>query len=57
VAGASPNATTVGASTLYGTVGAGFSFKSGCFGLPKKPFKNRNIMFSYVVFNKLVTIH
>jgi hypothetical protein len=55
VAGASPNATTVGASTLYGTTGSGAA--AGGMGLVKKPFKNRNIMFSYVVFNKLVTIH
>ena len=32
-----------GASTLYGASGA------GSFGLAKKPFKNRNIMFSYAV--------
>ena len=34
---------TTGASTLYGAK------VSGCFGLAKKPFKNRNIMFSYAV--------
>ena len=34
------------ASTLYGAVG---DKVSGCFGLAKKPFKNRNIMFSYAV--------
>jgi hypothetical protein len=35
--------TTAGTSTLYGAK------VSGCFGLAKKPFKNRNIMFSYAV--------
>jgi hypothetical protein len=34
------------ASTLYGAVGGKVS---GCFGLAKKPFKNRNIMFSCAV--------
>ena len=34
------------ASTLYGAVGGKVS---GCFGLAKKPFKNRNIMFSCTV--------
>jgi hypothetical protein len=33
----------LGASTLYGAK------VSGCFGLAKKPFKNRNIWFSYTV--------
>jgi hypothetical protein len=43
--GASTGATstTTGTSTLYGAK------VSGCFGLAKKPFKNRNIMFSYAV--------
>jgi hypothetical protein len=43
--GASTGATstTTGGSTLYGTC------VSGCFGLAKKPFKNRSIMFSYTV--------
>jgi hypothetical protein len=35
-----------GASILYGTTGAKVS---GGVGLEKKPFKNRNIMFSYTV--------
>jgi hypothetical protein len=35
-----------GVSTLYGAVGGKVS---GCFGLAKKPFKNRNIWFSYTV--------
>ena len=34
------------ASTLYGAVG---DKVSGCFGLAKKPFKNRNIIFSCTV--------
>jgi hypothetical protein len=50
-ASAGATSTSAGASTLYGAK------VSGCFGLPKKPFKNRSIMFSYVVFNNLVTIH
>jgi len=33
----------LGASTLYGAE------VSGCFGLAKKPFKNRSIMFSCIV--------
>jgi hypothetical protein len=43
--GASVGATsaTTGVSTLYG------ANVSGCFGLAKKPFINRNIMFSYAV--------
>jgi len=36
----------LGASTLYGAVGGKVS---GCFGLAKKPFKNRNIWFSCAV--------
>ena len=36
----------LGASSLYGAVGGE---ASGCFGVGKKPFKNRNIMFSYAV--------
>jgi hypothetical protein len=35
-----------GASILYGATG---SKVSGCFGLAKKPFKNRNIWFSCAV--------
>jgi hypothetical protein len=43
--GASSGATstTAGVSTLYGAK------VSGCFGLAKKPFKNRSIMFSCTV--------
>jgi hypothetical protein len=36
--------TTAGASILYGAKVSGF------FGLVKKPFKNRNIVFSYEIF-------
>jgi hypothetical protein len=42
-ASAGATSTTAGVSTLYG------ARVSGCFGLAKKPFKNRNIMFSYAV--------
>jgi len=39
-----------GASTLYGATGSGVGVTSGGIGLPKKPFKNRNIMFSPMMY-------
>jgi hypothetical protein len=39
--------TTAGVSTLYGATGSDAA--TGGVGLTKKPFKNRNIMFSYTV--------